>query len=304
MKKKKYNSEIIRVLTGVTSGSPKGAGFANACTVLTSHKTKLNSFVRQSRKIGFTLAEVLITLGIIGVVAAMTIPTLINNAKEKETVTKLKKMNTILNQAFNMAVNEYGTPDLWDFTASSIVGSDPDLIAQDLQGRDNVMKKFEPFLKKTYTCYYTDNTCSNNPKYIRERYSLDGTSFGSWTSPRFILADGSSIDIFYMSSPTCSVNSGSTPQLKNICGEIFVDLNGIKPPNITGKDVFWFRISKYGIIPGGLEGDTIRSFDDYCNISKNSAVNGYGCAAWVIYNENMDYLKCSDLSWQGKKRCK
>ncbi|MFQ8625693.1 MAG: type II secretion system protein [Candidatus Gastranaerophilaceae bacterium] len=41
---------------------------------------------------GFTLAEVLITLGIIGVVAALTMPSVINNYKEKETIAKLKRL--------------------------------------------------------------------------------------------------------------------------------------------------------------------------------------------------------------------
>lgn len=51
-------------------------------------------------KYGFTLAEVLITLGIIGVVAAMTMPSLIASHKEKETVSKLKKVYSTLSNAF------------------------------------------------------------------------------------------------------------------------------------------------------------------------------------------------------------
>ena len=35
----------------------------------------------------------------------------------------------------------------------------------------------------------------------------------------------------------------------------------------------------------------------------NSYVNGAGCAAWVLLNENLDYLHCADLSWNGKKKC-
>ena len=62
---------------------------------------------------GFTLAEVLITLGIIGVVAAMTMPSLIANHQEKVTVTKVKKVYSILSQAYLIAVEEYGTPDEW-----------------------------------------------------------------------------------------------------------------------------------------------------------------------------------------------
>lgn len=63
------------------------------------------------RKAAFTLAEVLVTLGIIGVVAAMTMPNLIAKHQEKETVTRLKKAYTIMQQLYITAVNEYGTPD-------------------------------------------------------------------------------------------------------------------------------------------------------------------------------------------------
>ena len=52
---------------------------------------------------GFTLAEILITLGIIGVVAAMTIPTLITNYQKKASVTKLQKAISILNQAYKLS---------------------------------------------------------------------------------------------------------------------------------------------------------------------------------------------------------
>ena len=38
--------------------------------------------------------------------------------------------------------------------------------------------------------------------------------------------------------------------------------------------------------------------------AKNEYANGNGCTAWVIINENMDYLHCSDLSWTGKHSCK
>jgi len=57
---------------------------------------------------GFTLAEVLITLGIIGIVAAMTIPTLINQTKHAEYVTALKKASSVLSQAHEQIVADNG----------------------------------------------------------------------------------------------------------------------------------------------------------------------------------------------------
>lgn len=66
------------------------------------------------RKIkGFTLAEVLITLGIIGVVAAMTIPTLITNYQKHQTETRLVKFYSMMNQTLRMSVAENGEPDGW-----------------------------------------------------------------------------------------------------------------------------------------------------------------------------------------------
>ncbi len=62
----------------------------------------------------FTLAETLITIGIIGVVAAMTLPSLIEKHQKKETVTKLKVFNSIMSQAFVTAKTEYGDFTNWD----------------------------------------------------------------------------------------------------------------------------------------------------------------------------------------------
>ena len=64
-------------------------------------------------KAGFTLAEVLITLGIIGVVAAMTIPNLIQKNYEHQTIAKLKETHSILSQAIRMASEEYGELSGW-----------------------------------------------------------------------------------------------------------------------------------------------------------------------------------------------
>lgn len=55
-------------------------------------------------KVAFTLAEVLITLGIIGIVAAMTLPVLMGKYVERERITALKKTYSLLQQAFEIAV--------------------------------------------------------------------------------------------------------------------------------------------------------------------------------------------------------
>ena len=62
----------------------------------------------------FTLAEVLITLGIIGIVAAMTMPTLIEKHQKKVTATRLKEAYSILSQVTLLAQKDYDEPKYWD----------------------------------------------------------------------------------------------------------------------------------------------------------------------------------------------
>ena len=59
----------------------------------------------------FTLAEILITLGIIGVVAAMTIPSIIIDYQKKHTVEALKKAYSTLDQALVSSIFENGEPE-------------------------------------------------------------------------------------------------------------------------------------------------------------------------------------------------
>ena len=72
------------------------------------------------RVLGFTLAEVLITLGIIGIVAAMTMPTLINATNGVQYKTAFKKALSVMSQAIamNIALNDYDLSD-------TISGSNP-----------------------------------------------------------------------------------------------------------------------------------------------------------------------------------
>ena len=70
------------------------------------------------RKFGFTLAEVLITLGIIGVVAAMTMPTLMSKYREEVTMNKLKKFYTTMAQVQLRSIADHGEVEAWDWVPS------------------------------------------------------------------------------------------------------------------------------------------------------------------------------------------
>ncbi len=83
--------------------------------------TLLNTLAHKGRgkiKAAFTLAEVLITLGIIGIVAALTMPAMMASYREKVTMNKLKKFYTTMAQVQLRAINEHGEVDTWDWVPS------------------------------------------------------------------------------------------------------------------------------------------------------------------------------------------
>lgn len=231
------------------------------------------------KRAAFTLAEVLITLGIIGVVAAMTMPSLIQNYQEKATVTKLKKCYSLVSQAYVSILNDEG-------------GSDTLQAGDDLE----MMKKFGKYLKYQKTCG-RNKGCFPNVTYK----SVTGNGYSKWEDDttdrsRAILTDGTLI--MFNKSAMWGGNEGNY-----LYAQIYVDINGFKGPNQLGRDFFYFYISPEKIVPAGAKALEEKNEDQ--KFTKNCIQqNGYACAAWVIYNENMDYLHCKDLSWDGKHSCK
>ena len=230
------------------------------------------------KKAAFTLAEVLITLGIIGVVAAMTMPSLIQNYQEKATVTKLKKCYSLVSQAYVSILNDEG-------------GSDTLQAGDDLE----MMEKFGKYLKYQKTCG-RNKGCFPNVTYK----SVTGNGYSKWEDDttdrsRAILTDGTLIMF--------NKNAMWGDEGNYLYAQIYVDINGFKGPNQLGRDFFYFYISPEKIVPAGAKALEEKNEDQ--KFTKNCIQqNGYACAAWVIYNENMDYLHCKDLSWDGKHSCK
>ena len=92
--------------------------------------------MHKNYKKAFTLSEVLITLGVIGVVAAMTIPAVINKYKEHVTVNKVKKFYSMISQAFLMSVKDNGYANEW-----SVENEQNSITAKQIAGY------FKPYLK-------------------------------------------------------------------------------------------------------------------------------------------------------------
>ena len=113
-------------------------------------------------KFGFTLAEVLITLGIIGIVAAITIPNLITNYQKHVTVTKLQRAISVLNQAYKLSFDEVGEPSVSESKA---------------MGAEEYFRQYwAPYLKTSLLCK-TYKDCGY--KSVAPFKSINGTSIST-----------------------------------------------------------------------------------------------------------------------------
>ena len=252
LRKSEAASRIIRDLAGVTSGSTRRAGFASA------HTAPYRKFgftlaevfcpLRKSKRAAFTLAEVLITLGVIGVVAAITMPSLIQNHQKKEIATRLKQTYSIISQAMVMAQTEHGEMMYWG--ADDMNGKTA-FDAESGEWVDNGSADFADNFADTYFIPYIKNikdygTVPSNKVYGvgNGPYQADGKATSPYT--RYLaLPNGALIRIAVNTSgcatgfdenKNCSVNVTYT-------GIIFiVDVNGPKKPNREAKDIFVIKL--------------------------------------------------------------
>ena len=121
-----------------------------------------------NKKFAFTLAEVLITLGIIGVVAAMTLPTLIQNYRKHEVETRLAKVYSVVNQAIKLSTVEYGEPSEWgDFDCGP--SGNPTC------SMDEAIEKFNKYIGKNLQIMEIKKADDNEGFYV---YLNDGGVLG------------------------------------------------------------------------------------------------------------------------------
>ena len=180
-----------------------------------------------NKKTGFTLAEVLITLVIIGIIAAMTVPTLMTNTNSQEYRSGLKKAIASLNQGLSMQYALDGTM-ISDFFGGTFT---PTIIRDSVfQRRLNVLQT-----SNTSTTYGTTTNAST-----ANFYTADGMRFGVVATATTGAAAG-----------TCDA-AGTSP-----CYGIFIDVNGNKNPNLATtavshpNDVYTALIYAQRVIPYG-----------------------------------------------------
>lgn len=211
----------------------------------------------------FTLAETLVVMGIIGVVAALTIPNLSSSTANKENVARVQKAYSTINEAFERVQAEYGNIQRWPLRDFGWNGNnDTDFFAN----------RMSEYLKVSKNCARNANQgcMASSVKYLNGTSTTSGYSAvtdADTSAYKMILADGTGLAIQVVS------------------GSIFmnVDIDGPRKGSGTiGKD--WFRFvydasSTKKVIPANTSNLT------------SSFATGEGLTAWVIETGNMDYLK-------------
>lgn len=221
------------------------------------------------KKFGFTLAEILITLGIIGVVAAMTIPTLMKNTQDIELKSAWKKAYSVFSQAAINVKNDNGGTFL---------------------NLTNLRDSFGTYIKYSRTCEYNGTDQSDvygncfhplTGSYFDTVKTLNGTShlqvnnyypYMSWGTTGAVLSDGQ-LAVFAYTSGTCT-DTTRVEGYTNACGWITIDVNGFRGPNTIGRDIFSIDILNDKITPTGTG-----NLSNTCNASSD----GRGCAAQYLY---------------------
>ncbi|MBQ3310587.1 type II secretion system protein, partial [bacterium] len=207
---------------------------ANNCRTVNSRQFTHNSSLSTVHSLAFTLAETLIVMGIIGVVAALTIPNMNKNTNNTENVVKLKKFYTEIQNAHELAITTYGPIDTWFVNDTNNVNR-----------AKRYLDRITEFLKTTKLCRDSANNCmtSGSSKFLK------GGNLASYPNPSAILNDGISIYLGWFKYPNCN---GNEEGYSTECGYIVVDIDGPKKGKFTwGIDLFQFSITKKGIEPDG-----------------------------------------------------
>lgn len=242
-------------------------------TVVNSSTSGRSGNLEKTSKNAFTLAEVLITLGIIGVVAAMTMPTLINNTNGEQYRAGFKKTLSALNQAvkMNVALNDY------DFATSS-----------DISNSANAQSVRNIFYKNMKVVKTVNGTTSNHMKYTTEIENgyIGDNLYGSYETIYF--NDGSSFTFYPTTFKNC-IDSNTTfaadytvnvPDGTKCVG--YIDANGAKGPNkvITcDKNTSYNRLD----VLTKDEDDNTDSLTNDCTVTK---VNG-DIFPVIFYNQTV-----------------
>ena len=186
------------------------------------------------KKHGFTLAEVLVTLGIIGVVAALTTPALIQNVGNAKVGPKLQKAVATFETASEMMLTDQNSNTLLGVSTSTI----------------GLAKALSQYMKINPT----DGKDSQGNIIQYKKY--DGTGYNNADDLGGMYASDDGMIFYIANTNKQPVHSdyADIPNNQNI-GRVYIDINGNDGPNVVGKDLFVFALYNDGTLrPWGSSG--------------------------------------------------
>ena len=227
----------------------------------------------------FTLAEILVVILIIGIVAALTLPQLADVSTDKETVSKVQKNYAAITDAFGRAEANYGSITEW------FSGMDQDIPGASQKFGERLLE----YMKVSQVCGQESGCIADAPllnppgEFLIPSFLGYLQSTGAYMAK---LADGTSI-AFRFEGQVCRIG---------------IDIDGpTTGENQQGVDVFEFSI--------GLDsGSSVYRYREV--LPSAGGLNWTGnrvseyATAWVIMNGNLDYLNCGGLNWETKISCK
>ena len=218
-------------------------------------------FAPRNNRMGFTLAEILIAVIIIGTISALTISTYFTSSASMNNnyVAGLKKAYAELNYATEqIKANNSGT------------------LANAFSDSDAVVTKYCTYMKCAKTCSSgaaVSGGCFNDQADMKSlsngSFEVDPTTADYRT---FILSDG----ILILTNLDSSNCSSTINTITSICGWFYIDINGFKVPNITGRDIYKFLLNANGLV----------LLDSSSCLTSSS---GLGCAESVLKEGKMMY---------------
>lgn len=242
----------------------------------------MKEFINKQKS--FSLSEVLVALVVIGVLAAFTIPNLINSAQDKELKTLWKKTYSDINNAYSLVVKDNGGTMSGVLTNDVVVGS-RDLASMLLQYLSYTNYKSSTastgynanYSWHPYAAYATSGQdAADNIKFYNGTYGLHTNSGGY---PCFTLSNGAFVCVHGSSDNTCAASN----RLNNYryCGYASIDVNGAKKPNTVGKDIYFLSFMSDRVIPYCLMSGACPYYGDVSDCTPEG--KGIGCSAkWLL----------------------
>lgn len=227
------------------------------------------------RNKGFTLAEVLLTLVIVGIIAALTIPSIIANTSDAALKAQWRNVFSQLNQA---------TLKISTDSSTTLIGA----FENGLSGNDNLRESYLKYLNYTKLCnsgnaLSPDGCWASDWSWITDSCADDKSWYNTQLTgaSRLVLNNGAYLAFLFYNQ---NCNGSSAPN-GDSCGDIWLDVNGSKAPNRVGKDIFGLRITKNATLaPMGSKNDwedqhvSVRS----CNVAAYPASQGWSCSSYYL----------------------